>query len=166
MGEWMGGLKERRKEGKRKQDGKKERGREGGRKEGRKEGRKKEEKGRKEVGKEGRMELIKPVCLCSMRLSDSRCLYYRPPPLPTPPYPFPSLSSPVQSCVYLWCEKPLFNPLPSHSNDSRSRSLEFLVSDAWCRGIGDWTGWPSVSVLWLGEISSLICSFVSQRGSR
>ena len=45
-----------------------------------------------------------------------------------------------------WCATILFS-------DSRGYSAGRLVLQVLC-----WTGWPGVSILWLGEIESLMCS--------
>ena len=33
-----------------------------------------------------------------------------------------------------------------------------FLSDFWRLGVKVWTGWPVVSIMWLDEIVSLICS--------
>ena len=50
----------------------------------------------------------------------------------------------------------LFQP---HTSDFKSGLLVANLSSTWCYRVSPRTGWLSVSILWLGEKGSLICSF-------
>ena len=55
-------------------------------------------------------------------------------------------------------------PVGMFSGTSLSSDLEIgtavaTLPGAWQYRVNTGTGWPSVSVLWLGEIESLICNF-------
>ena len=47
----------------------------------------------------------------------------------------------------------------SHTNDLKICALVATLLGAWFDRVSATTGWPGVSILWLGEIASLICSF-------
>ena len=44
-------------------------------------------------------------------------------------------------------------------NDTTMYTLVANLPDAWHYRVRDKTGWPHVSVLWLGEMANLICNF-------
>ena len=48
---------------------------------------------------------------------------------------------------------------PIHTSDLKIGFLVTSQPDAWCNGVSAGTGWPSVSILWLGGMASLICNF-------
>ena len=50
-------------------------------------------------------------------------------------------------------------PWSSHSNDLKIGTLVLTLPGAWCHRVSGWNGLPGVSVLWLGELASLIFSF-------
>ena len=47
----------------------------------------------------------------------------------------------------------------SHTSDSQTGTPVATLPGAWHDIISTGTGWPSVSILWLGEVDSLMCSF-------
>ena len=47
----------------------------------------------------------------------------------------------------------------SHTSDLEIGTPVATLPGAWCYKISAGTGWPGVSILWLGEMGSLICSF-------
>ena len=53
----------------------------------------------------------------------------------------------------------------SHTWDLKIGTPVATLPGAWRYRVSAGTGWPDVSILWLGEMESLICNFVSQCGS-
>ena len=48
----------------------------------------------------------------------------------------------------------------NHSSDLKIGTPVATLPGAWCSRVSAWTGWPGVSILWLGEVEfSLICNF-------
>ena len=47
----------------------------------------------------------------------------------------------------------------SHTSDLKISTPVATLSGAWCYRVSAGTGRPSVSILWLGEVESLICNF-------
>ena len=47
----------------------------------------------------------------------------------------------------------------SHTSDSKIDTPVVTLPGAWRYRISTGTGWPGVSILWLGEVESLICNF-------
>ena len=46
-----------------------------------------------------------------------------------------------------------------HTSDSRIGTPVATMPGAWRYRVSAGTGWPSIYILWLGEVESLICSF-------
>ena len=86
------------------------------------------------------------VCL-SVSLSLSLSL---PPSLPSLPLFLIPGSNPVCDGIF---------PGLSHTNDLKIETPVATLPGAWCNRVGAGTGWPSVSILWLDEMESLICNF-------
>ena len=53
----------------------------------------------------------------------------------------------------------------SHTSDLKIGTPVATLPDAWRYRVRAGTGLPGVSILWLGEMESLVCSFLSQCGS-
>ena len=49
----------------------------------------------------------------------------------------------------------------SHTNDLKTGTPVDTLPGTWCYRVSTETGWTSVSILWLGEMESLICNFYS-----
>ena len=47
----------------------------------------------------------------------------------------------------------------SHTNDFKIGTPVATLPGAWCLRVSAGTGWPCVSILWLGEMESWICNF-------
>ena len=47
----------------------------------------------------------------------------------------------------------------SHTSDLKIGTLVATLPGAWCYRVSTGTGWPGVSILWLGEVERLICNF-------
>ena len=47
----------------------------------------------------------------------------------------------------------------SHTSALKIGTPLATLPGAWRYGVGAGTGWPGVSILWLGEMESLICNF-------
>ena len=47
----------------------------------------------------------------------------------------------------------------SHASDFKIGFQVATLPGAWCYRVSAGTGWPGVSILWLGEVESLICNF-------
>ena len=47
----------------------------------------------------------------------------------------------------------------SHTSGSKIGTPVATLPDAWCYRVSAGTGQPGVSILWLGEVESLICNF-------
>ena len=47
----------------------------------------------------------------------------------------------------------------SYTSDLKTGTPVATLPGAWRCRISDGTGWPGVSILWLGEVESLICNF-------
>ena len=47
----------------------------------------------------------------------------------------------------------------SHDGDLNIGPQVVTLPGAWCYRVSAGTGWPSISILWLGEIASLMSSF-------
>ena len=47
----------------------------------------------------------------------------------------------------------------SHTSDLKTGIPVATLPGAWCYRVSVWTGWPDVSILWLGEMESLIRNF-------
>ena len=50
-------------------------------------------------------------------------------------------------------------PGSSHTSDLKIGTPVATLPGAWHYGVSAGTGWPGVSILWLGEVESLICNF-------
>ena len=87
----------------------------------------------------------------------------------------PSSSVFLQFLLPLWCRGKMsawrvvdlglirtftmdFFSMSSHTSDWKIGTLVATLPGAWCYRIITGTGWPGVSVLWLGEIARLICN--------
>ena len=53
-------------------------------------------------------------------------------------------SNPACAGIFLGC----------HTSDIKIGTLVATLQGTWCYWVSTWTGWPSVSVLWLGELES------------
>ena len=53
----------------------------------------------------------------------------------------------------------------SHTIDLNIGTPVATLPGGWRNKVSAGTGWPSVSILWLGEVESLICSFYLKCGS-
>ena len=47
----------------------------------------------------------------------------------------------------------------SHDSDLNIGTPVATLPGAWCYRVSAGTGWPGVSILWLGEMESLVCNF-------
>ena len=47
----------------------------------------------------------------------------------------------------------------SHTSDLKIGTPVATLPGAWRYSVSTGTGWPSVSILWLGEVECLICNF-------
>ena len=47
----------------------------------------------------------------------------------------------------------------SHTSDFKIGTPVATLPGAWCYRVSTGTGWPGVSILWLGEVERLICNF-------
>ena len=54
----------------------------------------------------------------------------------------------------------------SHTSDSKIGTLVATLPWAWCYRVSTGTGRPGVSILWLGEVESLICNFYLRVAAR
>ena len=53
-----------------------------------------------------------------------------------------------------------FKSLPSHTSDlKRNDGVVATLPDAWSHGFSTWAGWPGGSILYLGRVASLDCTF-------
>ena len=47
----------------------------------------------------------------------------------------------------------------SHTSDLKTGTPAATLPAAWCYRVSGGTGWPAVSILWLGGVETLICNF-------
>ena len=47
----------------------------------------------------------------------------------------------------------------SHTSNLKTGTPVATLPSAWCCRVSAGTGWPGVSILWLGEMESLVCNF-------
>ena len=50
-------------------------------------------------------------------------------------------------------------PGSSHTSDLKIGTPVAILPGAWCYRVSAGTGWPGVSILWLGEVESWMCNF-------
>ena len=54
----------------------------------------------------------------------------------------------------------------NHTSDLKIDIPVAALRGAWWYRVSAGTGWPGVSILWLGEVESLICNFYLSMGTR
>ena len=107
---------------------------------------------------------------CGSAVSGTTSILIHPPP-PYPPScpPFPHTTSLLAK--WLRCppqeQKMLFDSRlhhrdffkSLHTSDLKTGMAVSTLPGVWRCKVSAWTGWPGVSILWLGEVENLICNF-------